>query len=893
MLASMAVRPTGTVTFLFTDVEESTRLWAADSEAMSTSLLVHDSIVRHAIESAGGYVFTTAGDSFAAAFARASDAVSAAQAAQSGLEAAAWPGPVLRVRIGLHLGEAEERGGDFFGPTVNTAARVEAAAHGGQTLITEAVRSAARVTATDLGVHLLRDVTEPMRLFQLGVGVFPPLRVVDAGLSNLPVRPTRLIGRDRDVINVRRLLDANRLVTVTAVGGAGKTRLAIAVGEAELPHRSGGVWFVDLTAVMSGTDVIGAIAGAIGLSLGVGDAAEQVIGFLADRAALVVLDNCEHVVDDCAQFVQRFLSAAGKASVLATSREALDVDGEQVVVLGSLACDGADSPGVRLFVDRATAVNPMFELTETNAEAVAEVCSGLDGIPLAIELAAARVTVMTPADLAAGLRDRFELLSSGRRRQRQRTLQATLDWSYDLLDVDEQHMLRALGVFVDGFDIEAAAAVTTTATSPALSIIEELVAKSLVVRADRGHRARFTLLETVKAYAEGRLTGNAEATHVRNLHLAHFHRLASIHGRMAMPEIRIGASLRHDRSNITAAFEWATVSDQPVLGGELLLGAAFAYVLDDAWLELKALTDRAIAHCATEDLELADYLRATAVLIRGLLQDSAARPPALAAAVNSTVTSTRVYGLSWLGLITTTGDDPERGRALLAQARSEVEAAQRAGPTLDVATAGLWLSGVETTLVAHSGDYPTALATSLDLIAMDEANDYRTEITIWYPQLAASCQIILGEPDEALRTMDRTAQFELTFLDGDAIRAVAHLALGEIEEATRQIRAHAKRAATRRLGGEASDSVLLLAALAYAEGQPDTATDLLLQMSIGRSPATQIYAAHLADTLGLAAEYERHTADVRAYGPESMEGNLGRDVTSATMQAEVTRRGWH
>lgn len=241
--------PTGTVTFLFTDVEGSTGLWAVDEEAMSTSLLLHDAILREAIESAGGYVFTTAGDSFAAAFAGPSVALRAAINAQTLLSSADWPGPTLRVRMGLHVGEAEERDGDYFGSVVNTTARVEAAGHGGQILVTEAVRTMAGVAAVDLGVHRLRDVAEPLQLYQIGDGSHPPLRTGTPTLSNVPVRPTSLVAREPDIATIRQLIGVHRLVTITAVGGAGKTRVAIAVGEQEVNERPDGVWFVDLAAM--------------------------------------------------------------------------------------------------------------------------------------------------------------------------------------------------------------------------------------------------------------------------------------------------------------------------------------------------------------------------------------------------------------------------------------------------------------------------------------------------------------------------------------------------------------------------------------------------------------------------------------------------------------------
>ena len=380
--------PTGTVTFLFTDVEGSTRLWASDSAAMSASLLVHDELLRDSIESHGGMVFTTAGDSFAAAFQRASDAVSAARIAQERLTKATWPGPSPRVRMGLHLGEAEERGGDYFGPVVNTAARVEAAGHGGQVLITEAVRLASGVAATELGSHLLRDIDEPIALYQLGIEEFPALRVADTTRSNLPNRATRLLGREDEVDRVRLILTSDRLVTVTAVGGIGKTRLAIAVGEAELVHRSDGVWFVDLTALSSGAAVAGAVANGIGLQLSGGDAADQVIRFLSDKDALVIIDNCEHVLDDVADLMDAFLASPGLARVLATSREAIDVDGERNVLLRPLATDDADSPAVRLFLDRANAVDADWGDDESSLTKIARICNRLDGMPLAIELAA-------------------------------------------------------------------------------------------------------------------------------------------------------------------------------------------------------------------------------------------------------------------------------------------------------------------------------------------------------------------------------------------------------------------------------------------------------------------------------------------------------------------------
>ena len=331
--------PSGTVTFLFTDVEGSTRLWAADKEAMSASLLVHDAILRGAIEGRGGYVFTTAGDSFAAAFGRASDAVNAAVAIQAGLAAAQWPGPVLKVRMGLHLGEAEERGGDYFGPVVNTTARVEAAGHGGQTLLTEPVRIAAGVSdVTDLGVHQLRDVDEPMRLFQVGGGVFGALRGLVGVRDSLPARRTRLLGRDTAIAQLRPLLGSERLVTLVGPGGIGKTSLAVETVGQLSGQFVGGVHFADLASITNPDDITAAICRGVQLVVTTAPY-EQLVSFLRRAACLVIIDNCEHLIDAAAEMIDRLLSDVASLTLLATSREHLDVDGERVVRVEPLASE--------------------------------------------------------------------------------------------------------------------------------------------------------------------------------------------------------------------------------------------------------------------------------------------------------------------------------------------------------------------------------------------------------------------------------------------------------------------------------------------------------------------------------------------------------------------------
>jgi predicted ATPase/class 3 adenylate cyclase len=887
----MGGRPSGTVTFLFTDVEGSTRLWAADAAAMSSSLLVHDSILRDAIEAEGGYVFTTAGDSFAAAFSKASDAVNAAERIQTGLADAAWPGPVLRVRIGVHLGEAEERGGDYFGPVVNTTARVEAAGHGGQTLITDTVRVAARVDATDLGVHRLRDVDEPMHLFQIGDGVFPPLRALaNAPETNLPARPNRLIGRAAATAEVRQLLTAHRLVTLSAVGGSGKTRLAIAVGEEELHHRSGGVWFVDLTPVMNPSEIAAAVAGATGLRLTSGDATAQVVAFFADKAALVILDNCEHVIDGCAEFVEAMLAAPGATVMLATSREALDVDGERVMHVGSLATlDGdhtgrAISPAVELFAERAIAIDPGFAMSDDDAPIVAELCARLDGMPLAIELAAARVTVMSPAELLSGLDDRFNLLSGGRRRQRQRTLEATLDWSYDLLDEEQQRVFRSLGVFVGGFDVDAVAAVAELPRPQALDAIEDLVAKSLVVRVRGADTSRFTLLETLKAYAEDRLVQRHEASTARDAHAGHFHRLAAHAGRIMVPDVRVGERLRFDRSNITAAFDWSASNRQWSRAGELLLGGLGAYENYGHGIEALSLFDRCETMLDEVDVELADCLR-TAVTNTLIVVAEFTRLIQTARRLQtSAFPAYRVVGSTCLAFISALRS-PDRVAAYLERARHDLVLAQTEQPGLNSDLAQSQIASMEALVLVYAADYHGAIAKADQIRDDSDRLGYSTVDDGIRLYITAGAHLLVGDPATTLELLEVLSDRPFPYEVG-GFRALAHLALGHLEIAREEIRLHAADAIVGRLSMQANDTVLLFAALADAEGDQEKAAELMLQMGTGRSPITIKYGEELAKRLGVDELYTSQ------FVTERTGDYLGADRAMAAVRREAARRGW-
>ncbi len=883
-----------TSTFLFTDVEGSTRWWALDVAAMSASLIVHDGVLREAIESNGGYVFTTAGDSFAAAFGSAASGLAAASAIQARLASAAWPGPVLRVRIGLHLGDAEERDGDYFGPAVNIAARVQAAAHGGQILITDAVRVAARAEGvTDLGEHRLRDVDELVRLFQLGGERFPAVRTEVRPVSNLPARPTRLIGRARVIEAIREELAEHRLVTMTAVGGSGKTRLAIAVGEAELDQRADGVWFVDLTSTMIDEDVPGLIAGALGLQLTTADPLAQVVSYLASKRSLLILDNCEQVVAGCAAFVDALLSAPGETVVLATSREALDVDGERVVRVPPLssAVDSADeeSPAVQLFVERAASVGVRFTLDDTVRETIASVCERLDGIPLAIELAAGRTTVLSLPELLGGLDDRFALFGHERRGRRARTLEATLDWSYELLDSLQQRVFRALAVFVGGFDLDAVAAVAGLDRSLTIDTVGALVAKSMVVRADGVGTSRFTLLETLRAYAHRQLVDAGEDSVARDRHAAHFHQLSTALGRRCTADVRIGDRLSDDRSNLSAGFDWLAHTDRWVTAGEILLGSLAAYDGYGHGLEARAMYKRCIGPIDSIDPDLGCFLRTAMALPLMTLDDWHEIGDLANVLSNSTDPMHQASGRLHLAFVFAAAAAPDTAIEMIRLAGQSLELAP-AGVNKDLITA--MLLGMTGTLALWTSDIAgarEALRARLDNLAR---HDHISSLDLAFNQTEAMCELMQGNVTRTFELIDWGDSF--TYPNGKLreIRALAHLASGDRWTATEHVRAHAEDALTGRLSRLANDTVLLLAALSEHERDSNRAVELLMQMGPGRTPATIAYSTNLARRLEVSQEFALAQASAMTDLTGANEDDRVRSGPMTALRNEVDRRGW-
>ncbi len=522
--------PTGTVTFLFTDIEGSTERWQDDELAMSQALAGHDSTIRSVVDVHGGSVFKHTGDGVCAVFTSAPAAVSAAIDAQGQL--------TLPVRIGIHTGEAELRDGDYFGPTVNRAARVMDAGNGGQILVSSATASlASDHELVDLGEHHLKGLTSPERLFQVGSDNFPPLRVARQRVGNLPVELTTFIGRFNEVEKLAAELSDNRLVTLIGVGGTGKTRLAVEAAHATAAMYPDGCWMVELAVVSVDDAVPFAFATGLGIAACADhDVVDDITRRLRQKRLLIVVDNCEHVLSTAADVVERLVASCPTVTVLATSREPLMVSGERLVPVPSLASADAE----RLFVERARAEAPDLVIDTDQAEAVSELCRRLDGLPLAIELAASRVRAYTPVELVANLDERFRLLVGGRRSrmERHQTMRGTLDWSYDMCSEVEQAVFDRLSVFPSGFDMAAARAVAAHDGVSDLDVVDtvpQLVDRSLLQRVTASDgTTRYRMLETMRAYAREHLhhADIADATRER-----HARYMASLVGRLQLRSV--------------------------------------------------------------------------------------------------------------------------------------------------------------------------------------------------------------------------------------------------------------------------------------------------------------------------------------------------------------------
>lgn len=645
--------------FLFTDIEGSTRLWESAPAAMSRALARHDELMRQSIAAHAGQVFKTAGDAFCAVFPDAADALAAALAAQRALASEPWDiDSAIRVRMAIHVEGAEERDGDYFGPALNRVARLLSTAHGEQIVVSRAARQQAGdtlpsgVSLRDLGEFTLKDLLTPERIFQAVApglrATFPPLRTPERLLRGVPRPATPLLGRQEAVAAVRRLLAMvpgnaeaeqrqTRLVTLTGPGGTGKTRLALHLAQELGSELEDGAVFVPLAAVTDPSLAPVAVASALEVGASGESPRQAVLDALRDRRLLLILDNTEQVMG-IAPFVAELLSHAPRVLILVTSRERLNVRGEQELALPPLALPEAThegihsalsqddierSPAVQLFVDRTRSVKPDFAVTAENAATIAAICARLDGLPLAIELAAARARLLSPDALLDRFDRRLDLLSKGARDlpERQQTMRSTIAWSYDLLSEEEQQVFSNLGVFAGGASLPAAEAVALQSADETfdLDVLESLAEKSLIRILD-GIEPRLFMFETIRDYARERLAASAEAKAVADRHAAFFLALAEeaepeLAGRRQTMWLR---NLAHEQANLRAAIAWLRQQDE----GEQALrmsGALWRFW----WLRGDTAEDRALMEALLRDSCIADPLiRAKALNGAGVLAES-------------------------------------------------------------------------------------------------------------------------------------------------------------------------------------------------------------------------------------------------------------------------------
>ena len=594
-----AVQPGhSSVTVLFTDIEGSTRLWEHDRERMSLALARHDALARSAVESHRGIVFKMTGDGMGAAFGAAGDAIQAVLHLQQVMSNAdSTHGIPLRIRCGLHAGAVERRDNDLFGPPVNRTARIMSAAHGGQVLLSKSVVDAASdslpaaASLRDLGNVRLRDLATPEHVYQLLHpdlrDVFPALRSLEATPNNLPQQVTSFIGRERDIAEITHLLKESRLLTLTGLGGIGKTRVALQVAANQSEQFADGVWFVELAQMSDPLLVPQALASVVGVK---GEAGRSVVEalerYVADRQVLLLLDNCEHLAQACAELVHRLLRTGPNVKVMATSREPLRVTGEAMYQVTTLTVPAltarptlealAQSEAIQLFCERAILAKRGFKMTRQNSGAIHEICHRLAGIPLAIELAAARVRALSVETIDARLSDRFRLLTDGNRAAlpRQQTLRASIDWSYDLLSSAEQSMLQRVAVFAGGFTLDAAESVCGgdgIDEADVLDVLCRLVERSLVILDADG--CRYDLLETVRHYAREKAQQSGELAVATGRHLAFFAELTlrartELYGREQASWL---SRLDQDLENLLAAHAAADhIADGSELGFQLI-----------------------------------------------------------------------------------------------------------------------------------------------------------------------------------------------------------------------------------------------------------------------------------------------------------------------------------
>jgi predicted ATPase/class 3 adenylate cyclase len=751
--------PSGTVTFLFSDIEGSTALWERDRPAMARAVDRHLALFRQAVAAHHGVLYKVVGDAVQAAFATAADALAAAVAAEQALVAADWGGlGPLRVRMALHAGAATPRNGDYLAPCLNRLARLSSIGHGQQILLSETVRRLLEgalppdVSLRDLGQHRLRDLLEPERIWQVlapGVpDVFPALRSLAFRPHNLPSPPTPLVGREDEVARLlHHFANDARLVTLTGPGGSGKTRLALEVAAELVENFPDGVWFLDLAALTDPDLLLPQVATVLGVrEIGSQSLLEQIAVSLSRSRILLILDNLEQFrpFADLSRTVAALLTATTGLAVLATSRAPLRLRLERESPIPPLSVPSAESrsiaelaaaPAVRFFVARARAARPGFVLSPQNADAVAALCRRLDGLPLALELAAARVRALSPADILDRLGDRLDLLADRAldRPDRQRTLEATIGWSYDLLSWDEQAAFRRLAV-CSGFTLSAAEAVLAAFPEPtqdAINTLERLIEQGLVHAEEQADGSlRYRLLETVRAFALERLRESGDEDPARRAHASHFATFGvNIEQDMMARLLPVMETLEPEADNLRSAMAYAAKGNDAETG--LLLALAFGYLV---WLRGQMAEGREwLERLLALDAPVADAPRAQALGLLGWLAffqgvlDQAESAATQSLAIDSAAMQTRAGTLNLLACVAW-----DRGFAT--QARQHFEEALAVASRLP--DAALWTAAILNNfgeMVEAIGDMREARGhyeTALAMLPSDEAQFLRSSLLV-------------------------------------------------------------------------------------------------------------------------------------------------------------------
>ena len=708
--------------------------------------------------------------------------------------------------------------------------------------MSESVCAGLDTPTTWLGDHRLRDVPEPIAIHQVGSEPFPPLRVIDPSLSTLPNSGTPIIGREREMAQVRSLIDNSSLITLTGIGGCGKTKLALEIAYQELPSRPGGCYFADLSAVADGAELPAALARAVRLTTSGADALGQIVDHLAPRTAMLILDNCEHILDECASFAEQLMARGSSTVLLATSRQRLDISGEHAIVVPPLEQD-ANGAAVQLFFERAAEANAKHELNDSDRTVIAEICEHLDGMPLAIELAAARVAILDPKEILARMEDRFRLLSGGRGRNKRRTLQATLDWSYDLLDDDEKDFFRRCGTFVGTFDLPSAIDVSGLDEYLAMDLLESLVNKSLVSVEENDGQSRFRLLETVRIYASEQLVRAGTVAEARDAHLMHYHQRVSTSEWFDAIDLDRSYTLSMEWPNVASALEWAVAKDDWHTATEIAFGCQGMWVTQITATEGHRWLNQIMPNIPTELTDATEGLRFSYAEIVMQLDDFELAGQSFQNIIEMESPDQQAQALAIMAFVVNR-QGIEQSQSLLARANKIIEEGE-VGP--GARCSAHWTSAILKMYAANFDaslpDYKAAYEAALEI-------GHRTSHVIFAGLSLASAQILTGRPEDAIDTLDNNDWSKSVWDSSPIIRAMALIDLGRVNEAAELVISYGHDALLGRLSRMPNDALLGLARLALHRNEVDHAWALLEQAAVPRSPATIGLAEGLADRLG-------------------------------------------